>query len=82
MLEQEQKAKIGIAKREYNNMLQNQIREKQRYVDFTAEEEGTILYSFSLSAPPTTQTSQLVRWRERVVFPLSAQLKCCLVVPR
>ena len=38
MLEQEQKAKIGIAKREYNNMLQNQIREKQRYVDFTAEE--------------------------------------------
>ena len=38
MLEQEQKAKIGIAKREYNNMLQNQIREKQRYVDLTAEE--------------------------------------------
>ena len=38
MLEQEQRAKIGIAKREYNHMLQNQIREKQRYVDLTTEE--------------------------------------------
>ena len=37
-LEDEQRTKIDIAKREYNNMLQNQMREKQRYVDLTAEE--------------------------------------------